>query len=114
MDDGDFNGVHAGQAIIDRNQQPDRYELKEVVIDASKKYHIGVFRQAIQNDIPRHRGRITFNLLYYGLSLWLVGNQFTSTEEHTSTIDNYISTYAYFSWISNPSPTGNCPYICIS
>jgi len=29
------------------------------------------------------------------LSLWLIGNQFTSTEEHTSTIDNYISMYAY-------------------
>ncbi|EDX11972.1 GD19927 [Drosophila simulans] len=48
---GDFNGVYRSQAIIDDERQPDRYELKEIFIDASKKYHIGVFKQAIQNDI---------------------------------------------------------------
>ncbi|EDW55212.1 GM10948 [Drosophila sechellia] len=54
---GDFNGVYTSQAIINDERQPDRYELKEIFIDASKKYHIGVFKQAIQNEIAETQAK---------------------------------------------------------
>ncbi|XP_039491872.1 modular serine protease-like [Drosophila santomea] len=48
---GNFKGVRAGQPNIDDRRQPDRHELKEVIIDERMKYHISVFKQDILNDI---------------------------------------------------------------
>uniref|UniRef100_B3P2V9 GG13986 n=1 Tax=Drosophila erecta TaxID=7220 RepID=B3P2V9_DROER len=54
---GDFTGVNPGHPIIDDRRQPGRYELREVVIDARKKYHIGAFKSLILRYIAETQAK---------------------------------------------------------